>query len=76
MCLLNSVELRLVSALKEALWFLYLVLKSVAVSPTYVSLLLLHVTVALRYLRSLVRHSPCKGHVVFLGQLHFFSFLV
>ena len=72
MCLLSSVALRFDSILNEALWLAYLDLKLVAVNPTYVSILLPQVTVA-RYTMSLARHSPSRGHVAFLGQLHFFT---
>lgn len=46
MCLLSSVAFRFVSVLNEALWFAYLDLKLVAVSPVYVSVALPQVTVA------------------------------
>ena len=71
MCLLRAVALRFDSILNEALWLAYLDLKLVAVNPTYVSTLLQRVTVV-RYTMSLARHSPSRGHVAFLGQLHFF----
>ena len=72
MCLLSSVTLRFDSVLNEALWLAYLDLKLVAVSPTYVSTLLLQVTTALHTI-SFVRHSPSRRHVVLLGQLRSFS---
>ena len=71
MYLLSSVELLFALALNYALWFAYLALKSVAVSPTYFSSFSLVFTVAW-YTMSLERHFPCNGHVVFLGQLHSF----
>ena len=72
MCLLSSVALCFYSILNEALWLAYLDLKLVAVNPKYVSAVLLQVTVV-QYTMSLARHSPSRGHVAFLGQLHFFS---
>ena len=42
-----------------------------AVSLTYVSTVSLQVTTA--WYMSFVRHSPSRGDVVLLGQLHFFS---
>ena len=72
MCLLSSVRLHFDSILNEALWVAYLDLKLVDVNPTYVSTLLLQVTVA-RYTMSLARHSQSRGHAAFFGQLHFFS---
>ena len=48
MCLLSSEELLFFAWRNDAMWFLYLVLKSFSVSPMYVSVLLfsLRVTVA------------------------------
>ena len=48
MCLLSSVEFLCLVWRNDAVWFLYLVLKSFSVSPMYVSVVLLslHVTVA------------------------------
>ena len=43
-----------------------------AVIPTYVSSLSPHVTVAW-HTTSFARHSPSRGHIVLLGQLHFLS---
>ena len=47
-CLLSSVEFLCFVCRNDAVWFLYLVLKSFSVSPMYVSLVLLslRVTVA------------------------------
>ena len=47
-CLLSSVEFLSLAWRNDAVWFLYLVLKSFSVSPMYVSVVLLslHVTVA------------------------------
>ena len=56
MCLLSSVLFRFCFDLNDALWLANLVLKLVAVIPTYVSSLLSHVTVAW-YTMSLARHS-------------------
>ena len=48
MCLLSSVKFLCLAWRNDAVWFLYLVLKSFSVSPMYVSVvsLSLHVTVA------------------------------
>ena len=48
MCLLSSVEFLCLACRNDVVWFLYLVLKSFAVSPMYVSevLLSLRLTVA------------------------------
>ena len=48
MCLLSSVEFLCLAWRNDAVWFLYLVLKSFSVSPMYVSVVLLslRVTVA------------------------------
>ena len=47
-CLLSSVEFLCFVCRNDAVWFLYLVLKSFSVSPMYVSVVLLslHVTAA------------------------------
>ena len=47
-CLLSSVEFLCLAWRNDAVWFLYLVLKSFSVTPIYVSVVLLslHVTVA------------------------------
>ena len=47
-CLLSSVEFLCFVCRNDAVWFLFLVLKSFSVSPMYVSVVLfsLHVTVA------------------------------
>ena len=41
MCLLSSVEFLCLAWRNDAVWFLYLVLKSFSVSPMYVSAMLL-----------------------------------
>ena len=48
MCLLSSVEFLYLAWQNDAVWFLYLVLKSFVLSPMYVSVMLLslRVTVA------------------------------
>ena len=65
-------EFRFCSVFNVALWFASLDLKAVTVIPTYVSSLSPHVTVAW-YTTSFARHSPSRGHIVLLGQLHFLS---
>ena len=74
MCLLSSVALRFALEINEALWFASLALNVVAVSPTYVSVFVLVVTVAW-YTTFCVKHSPFSGHVLVFGQLHFRSLL-
>ena len=49
MCLLSSVELLCLGWRNDAVWFLYLVLKSFSVSPMYVSLVLLSLRVTVNY---------------------------
>ena len=46
MCLLSSVEFLECACRNDDVWFLYLVLKSFSVSPTYVSEVSVRVTVA------------------------------
>ena len=48
MCLLSSVEFLCLVCRNDAVWFLYLILKSFSLSPMYISVMLLslHVTVA------------------------------
>ena len=53
---------------KDDVWFLYRSLKLVA-SPTYVSVVVLVVTVAW-YTMLFVRHCPSRGHCSFFLQLH------
>ena len=45
MCLLSSVEFLCLAWRNDAVWFLYLVLKSFSVSPMYVSVVLLSLRV-------------------------------
>ena len=48
-CLLSSVEFLCFVCRNDAVWFLYLVLKSFSVSPMYVSLVLLSIRVTVAW---------------------------
>ena len=70
-CLLSSVSFRLFLCLNDVWWLRHLVLKSVAVRPTYVSVSSLVVTVAW-YTISSCKHSPSNGHSFSFRQWHIF----
>ena len=77
MYLLSSVECLCLVCRKDEVWFLYLVLNSFSVSPTYDSVVLLswRVTVAW-YITDFCRQFPLSGHVSFRRQLHVLLSLV
>ena len=58
--LLSSVSFFFFSCLKDIWWFLHLVLNSVAVRPTYVSVLS-PVATSAWYMISFTKHSPFSG---------------
>ena len=59
------------------MWFLYLVLKSFSVGPTYVSEVLLSVRVTVAwYMIEVWRQLPLRGHECFCRQLHFLLSIV
>ena len=64
----NSVSCLSLWFRKDDVWFLYRSLKLV-VSPTYVSVVVLLVTVA-RYTMLFARHCPSRGHCSFFLHLH------
>ena len=64
----NSVSCLSLWFRKDDVWFLYRSLKLV-VSPTYVSVVVLLVTVT-RYTMLFARHCPSRGHCSFFLQLH------
>ena len=76
-CLLSSVEFPRRVCRNEAVWFLYLVLKSFSVSLMYVSVVLLsfRVTVAWQTTDD-CRQFPMSGHAFFCQQLHDLLFFV
>ena len=70
-CLLSSVEFLCLAWRNDAVWFLYLVLKSFSVSPMYVSVVLLSLRVTVAwYITDDCRQFPSRGHVFFCRQLH------
>ena len=66
MCLLSSVDFLCFACWNDAVWFLYLALKSSSVSPMYVSVVLLSLLVTVAW------HSPRLKFPVFF--FFFFSF--
>ena len=66
MCLLSSVDFLCFACRNDAVWFLYLALKSSSVSPMYVSVVLLSLLVTVAW------HSPRLKFPVFF--FFFFSF--
>ena len=69
-CLLSSVEFLCFVCRNDAVWFLYLVLKSFSVSLMYVSVVLLSLRVtAAWYIRDDWRQFPLSGNVFFCRQL-------
>ena len=71
MYLLSSVEFLCSAWRNAAVWFLYLVLKSLSVRPMYVCVVLLsfRVTVAW-YITDDYRQFPSSGHAFFCRQVH------
>ena len=70
-CLLISVEFLCLAWRNDAVWFLYLVLKSFSVSPMYVSVVLLSLRVTVAWqIPDDCRPFPSSGHVFFCRQLH------
>ena len=77
LCLLSPLEFLCLAWRNDAMWFLYLVLKSFSVSPMYVSVLLfsLRVTVAWQITDG-CRQFPSSGHAFFCRQLHVLLLMV
>ena len=68
MCLLNSVDFLCFACQNDAVWFLYLALKSSSVSPMYVSVVLLSLLVTVAW------HSPRLKFPVFFFLFFLFFF--
>ena len=68
MCLLSSVDFLCFACWNDAVWFLYLALKSSSVSPMYVSVVLLSLLVTVAW------HSPRLKFPVFFFFFLFFFF--
>ena len=70
MCLLSSVEFSCFVCRNDAMWFLYLFLKSFSVSPMYVSVVLSSLSVMVAWqIRDGRGQFPLSGHVFFCRQL-------
>ena len=68
-CLLSSVEFLCFACWNDAVWFLYLVLKSFSVSLMYVSVVLLSLRVTVAWqISDDWRKFPFSGHVFFCQQ--------
>ena len=75
MCLLSSVELLCLAWRNDAMWFLYLVLKSFSVSPMYVSVVLLSLHFLLLMVVAAAVSSACIDAVRISMRLLWFSII-
>ena len=69
-CFDSSVSVEYFLLVNDLAWFLYLVLKSSAVTPMYFAGSLLTVETSAWYTTLFVRHLPSVGHLLGCLQLH------
>ena len=77
MCLLSSVEFLCLAWRNDAVWFMYLVLKSFSVSPMYVSVVLLSLRLTVAWkITDGYRQLPLSEHAFICRQLHLLLLMV